>query len=231
MEIVINKIEELLCELSKLGNKPIMFRGQSRDWELLPSIARYPEIAQGCQDWATLQDWLLEEFMRLGAPYFITEPKDEIEKLVIAQHHGLPTRLLDTANNPLKALHFAVGNPSEDKYDGVLWAFQYRSWHRHFLNEYKKSWGTKLSPLLPAQMHPRLTAQEGTFICYPLPEDSEPLLPIEKMNDHDITLVKFIIESKSKPLIRKEIKVLGARHSLLFPDLDGVAKEITLTLL
>lgn len=207
-----------------------MFRGQSRDWELLPSIARYTKFAQGSQDWRTFQWWILEEFMRLGRPYFKKEPQDEIEKLIIAQHHGLPTRLLDTTTNPLKALHFVVGNPAEDNHDGVFWLFQYKSWHGHFFDEYKNSWGAQLSPLLPAQMHPRLTAQEGTFLCYPLPEHSKPLLPVDQLTEHNISFAKFIIKSTDKPRIRREIKLLGARHFLLFPDLDGVAKEITFML-
>ena len=81
-------------------------RGQSQDWQLIPPIGRYPKVARSYEDWPTFHDDLLDRFMRLGKPYITGSASDEAETWVVAQHHGLPTRLLDTATNPLKALYF-----------------------------------------------------------------------------------------------------------------------------
>jgi hypothetical protein len=51
------------------------------------------------------------------------EPNDYFGWLFLAQHYGLPTRLLDWTESPLIALYFAVEDP-EEKEDGCIWALR-----------------------------------------------------------------------------------------------------------
>ncbi len=105
--------------VSFLGNiesheSAMMFRGQSNfSWNLLPSIARLnPELSpiKHNNGWQGIEDYLLGEFKRYASMHLKQEPKNKLEWMIQAQHHGLPTRLLDWSTNPLKALYFAVEN-------------------------------------------------------------------------------------------------------------------------
>jgi hypothetical protein len=150
------------------------------------------------------------------------------EAWVVAQHHGLPTRLLDTTTNPLKALFFAVNHPAEDSHDGVLWVVSYSGWWDD-LDEALAACKNELVPFLPAQLTPRLTAQEGAFISYPLPNNCKPLRPMERFKQKDISLVKLVVPRTKKAALRVELDTLGIQFRLLFPDLEGVARSIKLT--
>ena len=205
-----------------------MFRGQTRDWPLLPRIGRYPEIVKGYDDWRGFHDHIIYRFLRLGHPYLAGLRTEGTDAWVLGQHHGLPTRLLDTTTNPLKALFFAVNDPADDASDGMLWIFSYTGWREVLVEEHRSFWDKELVPFLPAQLNPRLMAQEGSFISYPLPKNRKPLTPREGLDQEDVSLSKLIVPASAKSILRRELSVLGVQFRLLFPDLDGVARSIRL---
>ena len=225
----IDSVGTLLGVLKAACSEAELFRGQSQNWPLLPALGRYPHVVTKYDNWDVFHQHIMERFLRLGRSFFSELPRSDPETWVIAQHHGLPTRLLDATTNPLKALFFAVNNPLEDSEDGAFWAFSYTSWHEE-LDTLSAHWKSELVPFLPAPaITQRLTAQEGAFLSYPLPNHCNPLVPADKLSQPGLNLIRFRVPGEAKVSLRRELAVLGVQYRLLFPDLEGVARNIKLS--
>lgn len=104
----------LSADDENIKNKKIYYRGQSNEeWEIRCSLFR--------------ENLLLNE-EKLNNEILNRKPNDflncnnSLEKLILMQHYGIPTRLIDVTTNPLVALYFACqGNPDKD---GVVFIFE-----------------------------------------------------------------------------------------------------------
>ncbi len=102
----------------KSGNDvDFLFRGQRRDLPLLPKLARL-ELRGEIQN---IEKLIIDEFRRTSLPLSEFKPENDWDLLALAQHHGLPTRLLDWTYSALAALWFTVQKPPHNKENGVVW--------------------------------------------------------------------------------------------------------------
>jgi hypothetical protein len=108
---------EKIFSLSELRESPRCYRGHADgSWALKPSIMRNVQ-----QD---AENRIFSELM-LEAPAEFASDRSMFDKLVRAQHYGLPTRLLDVSLNPLVGLYFACNEKEYDSLDGVVKVFDF----------------------------------------------------------------------------------------------------------
>lgn len=102
---------------------PFVFRGLSnRDYHLETSLMRLRGT------YWQLEKHLLRNF-RKYARFDSLELGSFWHLLSIAQHHGLPTRLLDWTYSPYVALHFATASLDRFDLDGAIWVVDFEKAH------------------------------------------------------------------------------------------------------
>jgi len=121
-------MDELVLALSgRSGFGLDLFRGQARsEWALVSSLGRAAE--QEDHDVWWWEEVLLEKFMRYASTHLGSVRPDEsqvVEWLVMMQHYGAPTRMLDWSRSALIALFFAVNgsypNPDDETGSAAVW--------------------------------------------------------------------------------------------------------------
>jgi hypothetical protein len=226
-----------------------VYRGDGdASWPLLTSLDKLggPRAPHSKAD---LEEHILRNFIRYSRPYLEHPPANEWEVLVSAQHHGLPTRLLDWTYSPLVAAHFATLN-SERQCDRVVWRLDWKQVHQFFrLPELAlliqdletilggdrplTPWGLFAAPadarpfacmLEPPSLNPRIVAQSATFtLCSDKRQSFDRFLEKHGLGS---ALTRFIIPAKETARFRDQLDLVDVDERRLFPDLDGVAAEM-----
>lgn len=169
--------------------------------------------------------------------------------LALAQHHGVPTRLLDWSYSPYVALHFTTTDLGEYERDGIIWAVDYVGVHQHLprklrttLSEERSNAFTvdmlehaveslleleKLSSdefalfLEPPSLDQRIVNQFSIFSLMSRP-DARLDCWLEK--EHPELVRRIIIPAALKWEARDKLDQANITERVLFPGLDGLAR-------
>lgn len=114
-----------------------IFRGHGdhANYGLLPGVLRWRSTATGgmMSEYSQMEHNILKDFISEACRYLTSIPTNDIPAwLEMAQHFGVPTRLLDFTQNPLVALYFAC----EDRQDkeGSVWVINEPAYNDLFFN-------------------------------------------------------------------------------------------------
>jgi FRG domain len=215
--LVIREVADLIEAVKKVAQKGWIFRGQSSPfWGLKASVHRLLKSSD-TQQLINNERRLLNEFKRKARIFLPSPPSSDWEWLVLAQHFGLPTRLLDWTENPLVALYFSVRDQQETN-DGVIYAYRHgvdpidvQSTSDPFAIE-------KVELIRPPHLDQRVIVQQSVFTAEP------PLYDRGGRDESDLRYWYVSVGHKSD--IRRELEMLGVSESSIFPGLSSVAAHI-----
>ena len=119
-EITLKSVVGFHEHVQSYGRQSIIYRGVSnKDYELIPKIGR---LGLRGDQLKRSERMLIERFKREALPHLDFQPIDDWDWISVAQHHGVPTRLLDWSHSALVAAFFAVEDTRD--FDAAVYAYR-----------------------------------------------------------------------------------------------------------
>lgn len=214
------------------GGTSYLFRGHRElPWELKPSVARYRlnSFESECG--------MLEEFKLRSIPYLESSVDlSDADWLAIAQHHKMPTRLLDWSGNALAALWFAINQPAVISVDrgapppaAAVWVLGYQQGDLISDKERRNPLTVQRTAVFkPRHVSRRIAAQDGWFTVHLAHEGKDDRFVSLESNQAFKDRLRYVtIPVDSFGRMRLELRTAGLTGAALFPDLDGIASLVT----
>jgi hypothetical protein len=228
---------EVERQVSSITTSRPWFRGHCvSDWKLLPTLARCRpsnEAANRFPSDDSRERGVYSFFVREAGG--LIDSSDPWSVAVSMQHHGIPTRLLDWTTTFAVALYFALKDSAGDAAVWILQPFRLNeiligrrvtldvdefdgNYADYFIRRSKTPPAAAVA-LDPPWRHPRLLNQRGGFTLH-----ADLITPLEELAAG--ALHKIIIPQTAHKDAWRYLKLSGISEFSLFPDLDGLARDL-----
>lgn len=196
-----------------------MFRGvsDSKRHKLRPKIGRTDVVPKGGYS-IDGEKRIFGGFKRRARAYIHGQVKNDWEWLAVAQHHGLPTRLLDWTSNPLVAAFFAVSGQKAENSSGV---YAINTANHSIVDTDRNPDPFEVNDVkfvVPVVNDARLVSQRGFFTIHSSPDtDWEP----QNIEDNF-----FEIPYDACAYFRRKLFSFGVDAAHIMADLDGLCQTL-----
>lgn len=203
-------------------------------WTLRPSALRN-------LGWLEAEADMVKRFRQTCASRIRYQPSNEWEWVCLAQHHGVPTRLLDWSENPLVGLYFAaVADDADDEpVDGKLFSLDPDLLNAtsagkptgvlllgqdEQLDEYLPGVSRKMKQgavaVIAPQSFDRIEAQSGVFTV------THSLDPLDLSKSCPDAIEEFVVPQTAKAHLKVELERLNIMAATVYPDLEHIGMAI-----
>lgn len=229
------------------ARRRLWFRGvHDARYALVPRLYRSDA---GIEELQAIEREMFAEFRSRSRSLLTLDVATDWERMFVMQHYGVPTRLLDWSENAFYALYFALSGAAERGFatDAAVWVMDPAGWNRHVfptmeapgdalcvgedaLDAYEPerpvgAMGDGAAALWGLYNNPRITAQRGVFTVFGRSKNSLRDLCAARGFSPG-TLVCLRLPSSILGELNDQVRLLGFRESMIYPDLGGLATEI-----
>jgi len=224
-EIRIHNFNDYLRLVDEAPRKSL-WRGMSNsEYKLLPSLGRL-QSSYTHNDIINLETAAFRIFKSHVMSYGEYLSYNNLDLLSLAQHYGMPTRLLDWSLNPIVALYFAVAKDSNTDSvvymlnndipfvrDDVDFPFEDIIGQKMIEEKIKDNF----KGYIAKHLHQRISAQDGVFTIHYWPFNEIPKSMIR---------YKIVIDANSCQDIYSYLEKIGIHEKFIYSDISGLAQWI-----